>query len=174
MKNKIQIFLLSTLLFTASCSFRHTRPKGWHEKGISEYFKTKYTKQYYANYNGKISFTQLADNIYIDYDSIDVHVKINAIETPFNEIFKTNLFSPQMLLARSHDSISICCIHELTYIKTKRTQRRFVYWIFQKNFMNPFEYLLELSNDKANRKTNFNTFLKEAKITFLSDGVLIF
>ena len=67
-------------------------------------------------------------------------------------------------------TIIIDYFEELDYVRCKPTQRRFKFWVYpykiRFNGANNI-FLLELTNDKADSKTDIETFIKGARVTFV-------
>jgi len=136
----------------------------YEQNYITNCFKGKYQTHSYPKYPGQIIVEKQSDLICIRYDSISVC--INRGDSSYLSMFTSGLVYGQLLPILS--TASNIELEELTYLKTKPTQHRFKFTVFQPNFMNPSVFLLELTNTKADKNTDFKTFTKDAEVTFIS------
>ena len=91
----------------------------------------------------------------------------------FKEIFTSRLITGEMLLISKNNSVGISRIEELTPIlKTKKTQRQFKIEFYPDNWANLHYIFIELTNDNSNRKTDWESFLKDARVTFVSKCII--
>ncbi|NQU53916.1 MAG: hypothetical protein HQ522_15410 [Bacteroidetes bacterium] len=142
------------------------RTEGEREKSsIKKYFKKNYKPQFHTKYSGRISFDILPDQVVINYDNSAM--RLNIADKQYLEIFTSGLLSEQMLGGSTADTVSICCIEELTYVKTKKHHRRFKLLVFRNWYLNPNVFLIELTNIQSDRKSDLKTFLNGAELTFL-------
>jgi hypothetical protein len=131
---------------------------------ITNSFKGKYQTHSYPKYPGQIIVENQSNLICIRYDSVPVC--INQGDSSYLSMFTSGLVYGQLLpILSTARSIEI---EELTYLKTKPTQHRFKFTVFQPNFMNPSVFLLELTNTKADKNTDFMSFMKDAEVTYIS------
>lgn len=72
-----------------------------------------------------------------------------------------------------HDTLSISNIEELNYLNPSPTVKRLKFWVWHRWLLNPTIYFIELTNENAIINSDFLTFLKDAKITFIKKGWLI-
>ncbi len=132
---------------------------------IKEYFKVNYKPEIHTKYSGKIDLKTVNQIDYVDYNSISV--KLDPQDEQLKNIFLSGLIPGEMLNNIYADSVYVCCLEELTYLKTKRNQRRFKFLVFQENLMNPSVFLIELTNINSNKKTELNSFITESELTFI-------
>ena len=64
------------------------------------------------------------------------------------------------------DSLTISGFEELKFLSKSNTQKRFRFWLFRKGVANPTVCFIELTNDKANGKTDLTTFINGAALTY--------
>jgi hypothetical protein len=142
----------------------------------------------YQKYDGEIT----TDLNFIRFDTTRFLLFDTTIK--YKNIFNSGLILPQMLYCeldtfcrppvedltilniksgggwRGH-TITIDYFEELTNLRTKPTQRKFVFWAnpytIRLNCANPI-FLLELTNNNANKKTDLDTFIKGSSVTFFA------
>lgn len=78
---------------------------------------------------------------------------------------KPRMMNPNILL--------ISFFKELNFWKNKPKIRRFRFWLTTKGLLNPTEYYMELTNNKATSKTSTLDFIDNAKLTFFKQGGII-
>jgi len=140
--------------------------EGEREKStIIKYFEENYNSHLYLKYTKEIDYQTVNENDYVYFDSISV--RLNIENEIYKSIFFSGLISGQMINTMNTDSITVCCFEELTYLRTKSSQRRFKFLVFHDNFMNPTVFLIELTNYESDRNTDLNTFIKGAELTFI-------
>lgn len=138
---------------------------GEYEKyDLKIFFRTQYKKQSHPRYFGKITFTKGNDFTCVKFDSIPINISENA--NKYNLLFTSGLISAQMFISLKKDTNTICCFEELNYLKYPPTKKRFKFLVFEPTIFNPFVYLMELTNENANEKTDLETFIKDSKLTF--------
>ncbi len=139
---------------------------GEHERyEIKILFRTQYKKQFFQKYSGNITIKERTDLTSVQFDSLTVNVRKDA--SKYNPLFTSGLLSAQMLNVSIKDTNTICCFEELKYLKYPSTKKRFKFLVFERNMFNPCVYLLELTNENANEKTDLVTFINGSKLTFL-------
>jgi hypothetical protein len=72
-----------------------------------------------------------------------------------------------------NDSLSICCFEELEKLNPNSQTKRFKFWLYRPELLNPTEYYIEFYNDKATKDTVIEDFIKKSKITFFYQGTII-
>ena len=164
------LLLILSMTFFPSCQIL-TKTEKYENEGEDEkarikgYFKENYKPEIHTKYNGKIDLKTVDQIDYVDYDSISV--KLDPKDKSLKNIFLSGLIPGEMLNNMYTDSVYVCCLEELTYLKTKRNRRRFRFLVFQENLMNPSVFLIELTNINSNKKTELNSFIKESELTFI-------
>lgn len=185
MKTILYLILIFSLLTFGSCRYPLTIQKnrngkltlerdfaneGEHSAFMSrKVFREKRHDESYPKYTGKIETNESKDEITISYDS--VVIRIGLEDKKYLEIFKTGLIWPQMLGCWSSEGHGIF-IREL-YDLQIRHKRRFEFWVWQPNEMNPQSFLIELTNNGKFKKNNLEEFLKHAKVTYVYKGGII-
>lgn len=71
------------------------------------------------------------------------------------------------------DNIIISAFEECKFLNSNFKQRRFKFWLTRQGMLNPTVYFLELTNEKANRRTSLQSFLQDAKLTFFKEGWIV-
>ena len=71
------------------------------------------------------------------------------------------------------DSLTISGLEELKFLTKSYTQKRFRFWLFRKGTANPTVCFIELTNDKANSKTDLTTFINGAALTYFKSGWIV-
>ena len=73
-----------------------------------------------------------------------------------------------------------CCFDELKSIHPDYKTKRFKFWIYYPktnnpltNRINPDEYYFELQNEKGNAKTEYDEFIKGARLTFIKFNTIV-
>jgi hypothetical protein len=51
--------------------------------------------------------------------------------------------------------------------------KRFIFWLFRIGIANPTEYYFELYNENATKRTSFEEFIENARMTFFYAGTII-
>ena len=178
------IFIFSILTF-GSCKYPLTIQKNYYDKLTlkrefanegehsafmsRKVYRKKRHDESYPKYTGKIETNEYKDEITISYDS--VVIRLGLEDKRYLDIFTTGLMWPQMLGCWSSEGHGIL-INEL-YDLQKRHKRRFEFWVWQPNEMNPQSFLIELTNTGKFKKNNLEEFLKQAKVTYVYKGGII-
>jgi len=139
---------------------------GEHERyEIKRLFRTQYKKQSYQKYPGIIIVREETELTSVQFDSVIVNISKDA--SNYSLLLTSGLLSAQMLNASVKGTNTICCFEELKYLKYPSIKKRFKFFVFEHNMLNPCVYLLELTNENANETTELTTFINGSKITFL-------
>ena len=179
MKLALIIFLLS---FTTVCNSQSEQDKVETEKTTElkppfknqgeqedywaqELFKKEYKKQHYSKFIGEITTTDSK----IKFGKVQ-YIELFDSNSDYNLIFEKGLFYPDILNAIS---LRIGSLEELDFLSNNPKIKRFRFWLYRPNMANPQVYLFELTNEKANEKTDWKSFVKNAKLTFIKDGWII-
>lgn len=142
-------------------------------------------------YLGTITSDTIHNYTFIQFDSIRVYLYDKSSD--FKEIFTSGLVSGQTLYSGNNliatdtaknkwdiwgwkgKTVFIGGFELLTNVKSKPTERRFKFYAESYPRQPPLlyvlgddAYFLELTNDKATRKTDLHTFLKNANVTLLT------
>ena len=144
-------------------------------------------------YNGKIFSDTSHGYIYIQYDSIRIYLYGGSVD--FKSVFTSGLIYGQMLNSpgitensENKDSLSwplkswgwtgtaimVSNFQILENAGSKPTERRFKFDVAVeqpfdiRTIFNTSVFFLELTNNKANKKNDLETFLKGARLTYLT------
>lgn len=131
------------------------------------------------------------------YKFNDKKFNISLEDTAMLVIFQRGIFNPDIVFGKEathkeqhdldtlsqnqrvfynlirNDSLSICCFEQLEKLNPNAQTRRFKFWVFRIDVVNPTEYYLELQNDKATKATTLKEFLESSVMTFYYKGTLI-
>jgi len=142
-----------------------------NKKSLKRFYKSIYVPQTHNKFSGKITIVNKKEQEIVFLDSLKVTFHKDSKD--FNEIFTSGLITVEMLLISENNSVGINRIEELTSIlKTKKTQRQFKIEFYLDNWANLHYIFIELTNDNSNRKTDWESFLKDAKVTFVSKCII--
>ncbi|MCW4468268.1 hypothetical protein OGH69_04755 [Flavobacterium sp. MFBS3-15] len=153
-------------------------------------FEKEYLKQEYDTFEGKITV--------IDHNTIlfDNKTLLGNIPAEYLSIFTKGIFYPQLLLGNAentpvksdseykslsekekfayiisrNDTMKIYGFEELKFLQVSPKVKRFRFRYYRQGFTNPTIYFIELTNEEANEQTSPETFIKGARLTFLTDG----
>lgn len=158
-----------------------------------EVFKTKYEKREYDRFSGNIVLVgertiQYDEKILEIIDTHDDYMAIflngilypnimtgNRVAIPKVQSEIDSMTTEQRVLYNlvKIDSIKIGHFRELNPLNSDPKIKRFVFWEYRKNFMNPTEYYIELQNKNATIQTSIQEFIENAVLTFYYRGTLI-
>ncbi|MFI0431227.1 hypothetical protein [Mariniflexile sp. HMF6888] len=130
-----------------------------------ELFKKEYKKKHYSKFIGEITKT---DNK-IHFGKVQ-YIELLDINSDYHLIFEKGLLYPDILSAIS---LRIGNVEELEFLSGNPKVKRFRFWLYRSNVANPQVYIFELTNEKANEKTDWKSFIKNAELTFVKDGWII-
>jgi hypothetical protein len=120
----------------------------------------------FDKYEGRIDFELTTKDTIIKLDSIKI--AFSSDNSDYLELFKSRLIPSNVLYTDTLEKVSVCCFEQFDYLKTKKTARKFKLWKYDGRLVNPTAYYFELTNENANRETDLETFIKGAKLTFMS------
>lgn len=133
-----------------------------------QFFKNNYSKQ---------KFDRYGEDIIISGDSVKYLDKYFLVQTPdkFKLIFSTGIFYPTIIagLSKRDYRFTIFNFEELTFLNYSVTRKRFRFWLYRNTLLNPTVCFIELTNQNATDKTDIETFIKGASLTFYSEGWII-
>ena len=69
--------------------------------------------------------------------------------------------------------VNVCCFHELTSLSDNPKVKRFKFLLGYSCLMNPHVYIFELTNETADAETDWETFIENAKLTFIKQAWII-
>jgi hypothetical protein len=142
----------------------------------AQLFQNEYYKQRFEKFKGTIKVS--GDSL--NYPDGTIVVKNTAEQCAF--IFGGGLFYPGIITAHikatgnsgqdlnTPVSFTVSNFEELTFLSKNVRQKRFRFWLFVKGFCNPVVCFMELTNDKANNKTDIKSFIKGASLTFFKNA----
>ena len=155
-------------------------------------FEKEYSKTYFDKFKGDIA---IIGNGFIFGDKTFV---ITNTTKELKPIFSSGLFYPNIIMGSAKsiiksqaeldtlstlqkmfynmsrsDSLTISEFEELKFLTKSYTQKRFRFWLFRKGTANPTVCFIELTNDKANSKTDLTTFINGAALTYFKSGWIV-
>jgi hypothetical protein len=135
---------------------------------IGQFFKNNYSKQ---------KFNRYAGGIIIRGDTVKYLDKYFLLWTvdKFKLIFSTGIFYPTIVAGPSKRDyrLTISNFEELEFLNHSPTQKRFRFWLNRNTLLNPTVCFMELTNQNATDKTDIETFIKGASLTFYKEGWII-
>ena len=155
-------------------------------------FEKEYSKTYFDKFKGDIT---IIGNGIIFGDKTFV---ITNTTKELKPIFSSGLFYPNIItgdgkpiiksqaeldtlstlqkmfynMSRS-DNLTISEFEELKFLTKSYTQKRFRFWLFRKGAANPTVCFIELTNDKANSKTELIAFINGAALTYFKSSWIV-
>ena len=200
MKNKISIFFYLVCFnvvaqqnsITPNEEKRTFKNQGEQENYWAEnFFKKEYKEEHHIKFTGQI-VVQNSSSILFDNKTLQIW----GTNRELFKIFENGIFYPQLLigyepakkeiipenvatnnllnnLLQPSDTLKVSSFEELKFLESSPKVKRFRCWVYWPGSANPQVYLLELKNDKADDKTNFDFFIKEARLTFLKGAWII-
>ena len=197
------LILIITLFFFAGCNINKkvAKPEPHFSNGIEQeryWVKQLFEKEYkyleYPKFDGeiKINDTEIyfGENQFIKYSNIEPEYRLifekgllHPTIIPMSVIIvdregrnvnkKTGQsYSPISILIRRLDDVSICCIEKLTFLSDNPKVKRFRFFLRDLS-MNPQVYFFELTNETADAETDWETFIENAKLTFIKQAWII-
>lgn len=158
-----------------------------------EVFRSKkYKRNAYPRFQKPIQ--RVDSNVYRFGDKI---IRVHLEDEQLVKLFGDGIFNPDLIFGETtsrkpkptlgiapqsqneifnltrNDSLSICCIKELTNLNHNPRTKRFLFWLFRIGLANPTEYYIEFYNKKATRATSMKDFVENANITFYYQGTII-
>jgi hypothetical protein len=151
-------------------------------------FKNEYKKKIYKRFTNSII---VVDETIIKFDKSILEINIS---NDYKSIFLEGILYPDIILGdyeiitqslinttednsidalTNVDSLRIINFIELTKLNPNHRTKRFLFWVFTKEKMNPTECYIELQNKNATKKTLIDDFIKESILTFYYRGTLI-
>jgi len=131
-----------------------------------ELFKNEYKAKTFSKYIGEI---KVDENNRIQFGKVQ-SIEISGTDSKYLAILTNGLFYPDLL---NSISLQISDLEELEFLSDSPKVKRFRFWLFLPYIQNPQVYVFELRNEKANEKTKWENWIKNAKLTFLKDGWII-
>lgn len=168
-------FLLSVLfILNLTTVLGQSSDEKMYVNARSIFSSKEYTKSNYPRFN-KLKIKQINNNTYQFGDrTLSISIDNERNKTWFrNGIFNPDIVFGNIFNLTTNDSLSICCLEELEPLNPNPQTKRFKFWLFRVGLLNPLEYYVEFTNEKANRNTSLRAFVKNARMTFFYKGTLI-
>jgi hypothetical protein len=137
------------------------KTQGEQEKyWAQQIFKNEYSAQTYSKYKGKI---EVISYKIIKFEKSEI--VINSINPKYYlPIFEYGIFYPELL---NTTDLKISQFEEVNYLSDTPKIKRFKFWVWYENRVNPQVYFIELTNKKALNSTDFREFCRNANLTFI-------
>lgn len=163
-----KIFLIIFILSYITFSYAQETEGEATKKRIKRIFDKEYKQEKFNLYSGNISSKLSSDQLIVSYDSMMISMSKKSFK--YKDIFEKGLLYPNLLGGSKKYPLSICCIEELTYVKSSPKYRRYSIWVFMNGLMNPNLFIFELKNENANKNESTEDFIKDAHMTFFKYG----
>lgn len=173
-------YLIWSLIFLCNAGYsqRESIPRHWHDESPKfanqgeqeDYwswlaFSREIIREKRETFPGLV---HVEDNIiYFDKNS---SIAISDTNSELFQIFTKGIFYPELL---GMENISISAFIELKFLNISPNFRRFRFWLWYPNEMNPQVFLFELQNDKAIQNTTLSDFIEGSNVTFIKSGWII-
>ena len=178
MKNLFASIFIFLTFSVFSQTDREFIPDSWYDSSpvfsnqseIEDYWSWRYFTDEYEykksdRYNGKIH----SDEGIIYFGDIS-SVRCESCSVEIKEIFLKGVFYPKLI---EMSSIRISNLEELKFLSNSFTKKRYRFWIWYENMLNPEVYLFEVENKKATNVTSFVDFMRGGNVTFVKKGWII-
>lgn len=187
---RLQYSFIFCLLFSTGVFAQKNEPLNAKDKKTVEHFEKNYKKKNYKKFEGKITMNKNS----VSFD--DKTVTFEANEKTIINILKNGLIYPQLIsdyqaekykeettdrtqkrfmkiqkdwkAAFEIKSLKLSQLQELPYFKQNIQVKRFKVISKNNNLPNSVNYFFELTNDKADMKTNIEDFVNGAKLTYFA------
>ena len=168
------LMLITTLVFSMGCRSQikvHIRSElepPFSNQGeqedywAQELFKQDYKTEFYPKFDGIINSNENK----IIFGKIQ-YIEFLDLNSEHQLIFEKGLFYPDIL---GGVNLKIGNLEEMTFLSDNPKVRRFSFWLYRPNIANPLVYFFELTNNKANEKTDWKSFVEGARLTFVKNG----
>ncbi|MES2487868.1 MAG: hypothetical protein V4581_18210 [Bacteroidota bacterium] len=173
MKNLL--YILFILLCGIANAQRTSIPDTWHNENPKfdnqgeqedywayKLFRDGYKPQEYDKYSQPIA---VKDNV-VKFGNTTYYIDCSP---QLLTIFSAGILHPEII---GTTWIKIENLEELEFLSTPQI-KRYRFWLWRENFMNPQVYLFELQNSSATENTSTEDFIKGSKLTFVKDGWII-
>jgi len=132
-----------------------------------QFFEKHYVKTEYPKFIGEIKYSDGG----FQFGKKDFVFYSNSENNEHKLIFQKGLLYPGVLHI---DTMKMCCIEELTCFPHNPKIKRFKFIMSEKigsvYMMNPSAYLFELTNEDVDQYVTWETFIENAKLTFIKRG----
>lgn len=180
MKTVIQTILLILIPFNIFAQSENINSGKYHP--AKEMFKKKYKKTDYSKFTESQIKIEANKVILNNTKTIEFTEKLDY---KYKLIIQNGLLDPYEINKSSY--LKLASFDELILLNPNSQTKRFKFWIFPtktnsnltdfekllSSRVNPDEYYFELTNENANENTNYEDFIKGAKLTFLIFGTII-
>jgi hypothetical protein len=179
----ISLFIILNLIPLQACRYHWQFQKRYgklkferifiNEGKHSEFGNRKIFRKLHKN----IEYPKYLGKIIVDTSNREVLIQINNRNINYFGdkellgLISLGLVTPEMIDFRNNDSTGIQ-IHELPYLRTKN-KRRFDFWIWDDNTMNPRTILIEITKCNRINTPSIKEFIKNSKVTFYCEGGII-
>lgn len=132
-----------------------------------QFFNRWYSEQKFPRYKGIIV---------ISGDTARYADKYILIPTSkeFRNIFSGGIFYPEIIgSGKSELRLAIYNFRELKALNDLPSRKRYWFWLYENGLLNPIVCFIELTNQNATDKTDIETFINGASLTFFKEGWII-
>ncbi len=137
----------------------------------------EWTKQFFEKNYSRQNFERYDSIIVTSGDTVKYSDKYFLVWTAdkFKPIFSSGIFYPTIIAGQSKRDykLTISNFEELKVSNLPPTQKRFRFWLNRNTLLNPNVCFIELTNQNATDKTDIETFIKGASLTFYKEGWII-
>ncbi len=157
-----------------------------------QFFEKNYSKQNFDKYSGDI----IVNGDGFTYS--DQTLVVTNTTKKLRSIFLNGIFYPSIITGQTKtklkgkeeldtlsvgekalynitrtDSLVITDLEEMTFLNKTPAQKKFRFWLFRKGILNPTVCFIELTNKMATEKTDIESFISGATLTFYKEGWII-
>lgn len=136
-----------------------------------------WAKQLFEKNYSRQDFEKYDSTIVTSGDTVKYSDKYFLVWTTdkFKPIFSSGIFYPTIIIGTSKRDyrLSISNFEELKFLNHSPTQKRFRFWLNRNSLLNPTVCFIELTNENATDKTDMQTFIRGASLTFYKEGWII-
>jgi hypothetical protein len=134
----------------------------------AQFFEKNYSRKKFKKYDSEIitsgDTTRYADKYFLVWTA-----------DKFKPIFSSGILYPTIIAGQSKRDykLTISNFEELKFLNHSPTQKRFRFWLNRNTLLNPTVCFIELTNQNATDKTDIETFIRGASLTFYKEGWII-
>jgi hypothetical protein len=136
-----------------------------------------WTEQFFEKNYSRQKFEKYDSAIVTSGDTVKYSDKYFLVWTAekFKHIFSKGIFYPTIITGprKSDYRLTISNFEELKFLNHSPTQKRFRFWLNRNTLLNPTVCFIELTNQNATDKTDLETFISGALLTFYKEGWII-
>lgn len=180
---KICILLISLFFSFFQSAFCQNEPDFKNQGEYELYKAKKFFEKHYKEQNHEIFKGKIKKNgNTFEFGSKGFGFTLNHSKTELELVLEQGLLYPRIIFGewvedpdQFQDIMEsriplISNFEELKSLTHTPKVKRFWFWIFHSEHMNPDVYLIELTNPSANESTSLENFIKGAKLTFIKYG----